>query len=64
MNIRRCPAPCGMIPSVIRRTKKGIDSIQVQCACGKHGASILFTKHEQREWAEQAAIDGWNLNVE
>lgn len=61
MTIRPCAAPCGQIPSVIRRTVKGINSVQVECACGKHGAAVLFTKPEQRAWAEQAALDGWNL---
>lgn len=52
---------CGHIPSIIRSAVNGINIVRVECACGKLGACVMFTKEEDRERTEQAVADGWNL---
>lgn len=55
------PCKCGHLPSIIRNNDKGIDWVRVECACGLFGGTVMFTKPEQRDWAEQTVADGWNL---
>jgi hypothetical protein len=55
------PCACGHIPSILRSAMCGINIVRVECACGKLGASVMFTKEADRERTEQAAADGWNL---
>jgi hypothetical protein len=55
------PCSCGHIPSIIRSLRNGISIVRVECACGKLGACLMFTKEADRERMEQAAGDGWNM---
>lgn len=52
---------CGHIPSIIRTAVNGINIVRVTCSCGKMGATLMFTKEDDRERMERAAADGWNM---
>ena len=55
------PCSCGQLPAITEKTVSDIHIIRLECACGKHGATLMFTKREQRDKMVQAAWDGWNL---
>jgi hypothetical protein len=52
---------CGSTPAFTEREKYGIRIMRLECACGRHGATLLYKKLEDRDRMRQAAIDGWNL---
>lgn len=57
------PCPCGKLPSIIRDTVKGIHRRRVECACGRRGATLIFTDREKEALTEYIAVDGWNLGL-
>lgn len=59
--LRPCSCPNKHIPSIIRTSDNRINIVRVECACGKMGACLMFTKEADRERMEQAAADGWNM---
>lgn len=59
ITVRQCP--CGSTPTLTEREQSGIQIMRLVCACGKHGATLMYTKPEDRARMAQAAIDGWNL---
>lgn len=56
---RQCA--CGLIPILVTRIESFTTMVMVKCRCGQHGGAVFYKKPEQKEWAEQAAIDGWDL---
>jgi hypothetical protein len=38
-----------------------IHILRIECPCGQHGATLMFTKPADRDRMKQAAADGWNL---
>lgn len=38
-----------------------IHIMQLVCRCGNHGATLMYTKPEDRARMQQAAWDGWAL---
>lgn len=55
------PCPCGCTPTLTEREQNGIQIMRLECACGRHGATLMYTRPEQRAQMAQAAWDGWNL---
>jgi hypothetical protein len=55
------PCQCGAVPEFESKSRYGIYSVQVVCKCGKHSASVLFSKPAERDKCVQAVADGWNL---
>ena len=55
------PCSCGATPTLKVTQQHGIYIIRLECKCGKHGGTLMFTKPEHRAQVEQAAWDGWNL---
>lgn len=53
---------CGSTPKLTEREQYGIQIMRLECACGKHGATLMYTKPEDRLKMAQAARDGWNLS--
>lgn len=59
MTIRPCK--CGSTPSFAESEKYGIQILRLECACGRHGATLLYAAPATRDQMMQAAADGWNL---
>lgn len=59
MTIRPCK--CGSTPEFDRSISGSVYIIQLRCKCGRHGATLMFTKPDDRLKMEQAAVDGWNM---
>lgn len=57
--IRRCR--CGATPAFQQGQRAGIRTLQLVCACGARGATLLYTRPEDKARMRQAAVDGWNL---
>lgn len=59
------PCPCGHAPALTEGQKEVFGQIiytmRLECACGKQGALLFYTKPEQRGITQQVAWDGWNL---
>lgn len=55
------PCQCGAAPAFHSWRTGEIRQLQLKCACGAHGAVLMYKKPEDRAVMEQAAIDGWNL---
>lgn len=55
------PCSCGSTPKLNEREQYGIQIMRLECSCGKHGATLMYTKPEDRAKMAQAAWDGWNL---
>jgi hypothetical protein len=55
------PCKCGSTPAYAQSQRYGINILRLECACGQHGATLMFTKREQEAAMRQAGIDGWNL---
>lgn len=55
------PCKCGSAPAAKESAQSGINIIRVECACKRHGATLMYTKPADRERTLQAAADGWNL---
>lgn len=49
------------MPKLTEREQYGIQIMRLECACGKRGASLFYTKPQDRKKMAQAAWDGWNL---
>lgn len=56
------PCKCGSVPKLTHREQYGIQILRLACQCGNHGATVYYTKPEDRERTIQAVIDGWNLS--
>jgi len=59
MTIRPCK--CGATPKFSRRQSGVIYIIRLECKCGRHGATLMFSKPDDRLKMERAAVDGWNI---
>jgi len=59
MILRACK--CGRRPKYTSKVVSGIYILRIVCACGASGATLMYTKREQRQIMKQAAADGWNL---
>lgn len=55
------PCPCGATPALTERVQHGVNIMRLVCPCGRSGASLMYTKAEDRAKMAQAAWDGWNL---
>lgn len=55
------PCRCGQLPAITEKTVSQIHILRLECACGEHGATLMYTKPEDRDKMRQAGIDGWNL---
>jgi hypothetical protein len=55
------PCKCGQTPEPKQSIQYGIRILRLECACGRHGATLMYTKPEDAAKIGQAAIDGWNL---
>lgn len=55
------PCKCGQTPVLTEREQCGIHIMQLRCQCGQHGATLMYTKPEDRARVMQAALDGWNI---
>jgi hypothetical protein len=58
--IRRCD--CGATPKFQKGQRAGIRTLQLTCACGNRGATLMYTRREDEQRMRQAGIDGWNLS--
>jgi hypothetical protein len=56
------PCQCGSTPELTEREQYAIQIMRLECPCGKHGATLMYTKPEDRLKMAQAAWDGWNLS--
>jgi hypothetical protein len=67
MTIRPCTAiqpdgkVCGATPTLTESERYNIQIMRLECKCGNRGATLLYTKPEDRAKMAQAAWDGWNL---
>lgn len=52
---------CGLMPILTTRIEPFTTMVMVKCSCGHHGAAVFYKKPEHKEWAEQSAVDGWDL---
>jgi hypothetical protein len=57
--LRKCA--CGRTPAFQSRRDGSTRILQLKCACGNLGATLMYTKPEDEARMQQAAIDGWNL---
>jgi hypothetical protein len=57
------PCHCGATPELTERTLDGTPTVQVQCACGEHGALVFYRKPSDAERTRWAVVDGWNLEM-
>lgn len=55
------PCRCRATPTITEREQAGVHILRVECACGRHGATLMFTRPADRARMVQAAWDGWNL---
>lgn len=55
------PCECGSTPGLKQSIQYGIRILRLECGCGQHGATLMYTKREDAPKMGQAAIDGWNL---
>lgn len=55
------PCKCGSTPRFAESEKRGAQILRLECVCGHHGATLLYTAPAMREQMMQAAIDGWDL---
>lgn len=55
------PCKCGSTPAYAESQRHGINILRLECACGRHGASLMYKKAEDEAKMRQAGIDGWNL---
>lgn len=55
------PCKCGSAPVLAEREQRGIQIMRLECTCGRRGATLMYTKPDDREKMAQAAWDGWNL---
>ena len=56
------PCRCGSTPTLVESSQPGIRIMRLECKCGQHGATLLYTKPQDRARMAQAAWDGWNLS--
>lgn len=56
------PCKCGATPALTETARYGINVMRLECECGNHGATLMYTKTADREKMRQAAVDGWNLS--
>lgn len=66
MTLRPCTAHlpagiCGQLPAITESERSGIQILRVECKCGAHGATLMYSKPQDRARMLQAAADGWNL---
>lgn len=55
--------PCGSMPTLTESVQPGIRIMRLECACGRHGATLMYTRPDDRARIAQAAWDGWRLTV-
>ncbi len=55
------PCHCGSTPELTESEKYHIQIMRLECSCGNHGATLMYSKPEDRAKMRQAAEDGWNL---
>lgn len=55
------PCKCGSTPELKQSIQYGIRILRLECECGHHGATLMYSKPEDAPKMAQAAIDGWNL---
>lgn len=55
------PCRCGATPAAAERLVGLVHIVQMKCTCGARGATLMYTKPEDRARMIQAAHDGWNL---
>ena len=55
------PCPCGSTPTLAESVRYDIQIMRLECRCGKHGSTLMYTRPEDRAKMAQAAWDGWNL---
>jgi hypothetical protein len=61
MTAKLCP--CGSTPTLTEREQHDIQIMRLECACGRHGATLMYTMPEDRARMQQSAWDGWNLSL-
>jgi hypothetical protein len=67
MTLRPCTAirpdgkTCGATPALTESERYGINIMRLECQCGNRGATLMYSKPEDRARMKQAAEDGWNL---
>lgn len=55
------PCRCGATPTLTEAERYNIQIMRLECSCGNRGATLLYSKLEDRAKMRQAAWDGWNL---
>lgn len=54
---------CGQLPQITESMVKLVNVLRIECACGRRGATLMYTKPGDRDRMVQAAADGWNLGT-
>ncbi|MDM5176176.1 hypothetical protein PO883_03090 [Massilia sp. DJPM01] len=54
---------CNATPTLTERFADAVQIVKLECTCGAHGATLMYTKPEDRTKMIQAAEDGWNLSA-
>lgn len=55
------PCRCGLTPTLTESERYRIQIMRLECKCGNHGATLMYSRPEDRAKMQQAAWDGWNL---